>query len=330
MKISKNAPCSCGSGKKYKNCCGADAPPFDGSTKNDNWDEQVSQAINDNGGSTFEETTSIEEQIRIIRKAHTLPGFLGLSTTQMTNMLYEPFESPELFTFNEKWLPKNSKALQLFVAIAAGIGKDGINATSRGNLPIKLCRDILANTPENLNMDPLRISSETDYQDLHVIRLVGQMAGLIKKRKSRFSLTKLGHELMQPERKAQLFHNLFKTYAMKFNWAFRDGYPDASIIQTCWLFSLYSLSLFGSQWRPSYFYSNKLLEAFPKIIYEFEERPYSTMEKQFHYCFQIRTLLRFAKFWGVIEVHETKSPNSLMHEYQIQAPYLSSLLQFHV
>jgi hypothetical protein len=173
----------------------------------------------------------------------------------MANLLYQPFESPHPITFNEQWFPEQSTALLLFDELASGIGKEGVKATIRGNLPIQLCRDILANTPEDLLLRPPRIRSETEFDELHTIRIVGELAGLIEQKKNRFSLTPLGQELIQAEHRAQLFHTLFKAYATEYNWGYRDFYPDADIIQTAWLFSLYCLSIFGQQWRPCRFYA---------------------------------------------------------------------------
>lgn len=331
MKISRNAPCPCGSGKKYKRCCGADGQPFNGVAQNDPWAEQVAQAIEDSGASTMEEMDAIVEQMSIERNDRPIRGFLGLSPTQMSEFLYHPLESPQLVSFNEKWVPENSLPLQIFVALAVGISKEGVRATQKGNLPIQLCRDILASIPEDkISLRPSRITTEDRFPELYTLRALGQMVGLIKKYKSRIMLTKLGHKLMQPDRKAELFHTLFKAYVKKYNWGYRDRYPDVNIIQTGWLFSLYCLSLYGSQWRPSHFYSDKFLEAFPMALEEFDERPYSTIKQQFYSCYEIRTLVRFAHFWGIVDVREHKVPNSISFEYDIKAPHIKNLLQFNV
>ncbi|MEW8420059.1 MAG: SEC-C metal-binding domain-containing protein [Candidatus Thiodiazotropha endolucinida] len=328
MKISRNTPCPCGSGKKYKRCCGADTQPYDEPAQG-TWAEQLSQAIEDSGASTIEEMNAMVQRLSAERNTRPVQAFLGLSPAQMAGLLYKPLESPELVTFNEDWFPEHSIALQLFDALATGISKDGVKATSRGNLPIQLCRDILANTPEDLLMRPPRIRTETEFDELHTLRVVGELAGLIEQSKTRFVLSPLGQKLTQPDRRTQLFHTLLKAYATKFNWGYRDGYADVEIIQTGWLFSLYCLSSFGAQWRPCRFYAEKFVEAFPMALNEIEGTPYTSVEEQFHHCYQTRTLVRFARFWGLIDIRKLKTPDSIGFDYEVQAPRLSDWLQFH-
>ena len=328
MKIPRNAPCPCGSGKKYKRCCGADIQPYEDSVQGMNVAQQLAQAIKASGASTIEEMNVLGQQLSAERNARPLKEFLGLSPEQMANLLYQPLASPGLVTFNEDWFPAQSTALLLFEALASGIGEEGIKATGKGNLPIQLCRDNLADIPEDIFIRPDRIRSETEFDELHTIRIVGELAGLIEHRKSRFYLTPLGQELIQVEHRAQLFHVLFNTYTSEFNWAYRDLYPDVEIIQTAWLFSLYCLSMFGQQWRPCRFYAEKFMQAFPVAINEMEEGEYYSPEQQLESCYGLRTLDRFARFWGLIEMRPLTSPKSRAFEYELQAPRLSEWLHF--
>ena len=63
MKISRNASCPCGSGKKYKRCCGADIQPYEENNKGISAAEQLAQAIQASGASTIEEMNAIAQQI---------------------------------------------------------------------------------------------------------------------------------------------------------------------------------------------------------------------------------------------------------------------------
>jgi len=182
---------------------------------------------------------------------------------------------------------------------------------------------------EDTFIRPDRIRSETEFDELHTIRIVGESAGLIEHRKSRFHLTPLGQELMQAEHRAQLFHVLFKTYVTEFNWGYRDLHPDAEIIQTAWLFSLYCLSVFGQQWRPCRFYAEKFTQAFPIAVNEMDEDHYFSPEQQLNSCYMLRTLDRFARFWGLIDMRPFTSPKLRAFEYELQAPRLSEWLHFH-
>ena len=330
MKISRNSPCHYGSGKKYKRCCGADAQPFATSSQK-SLSEQLAEAINASHVSTIEEANVIAQRISAAENARPRPEFLGLSALQMSGVLYKPLASPELATFNENWFSKHAHALQIFNKLTDGIGAEGVNATGKGNLPLQLCRDILADTPDDFDFSlrPSRIRTETEFGDLHVLRIIGEMAGLLKHRKKKFVLTSLGQELLQAKNQGGLFNRLLKTYASQFNWAYRDGYPEVEIIQTGWLFSLYCLSLFGNKWRPCSFYADKFLNAFPMALDGFDDTPYSSDVEQFHSCYRVRTMERFAHFWGLIERRKCQTADSRTFEFEVRATHLLEWLQFH-
>jgi len=197
-KIGRNDSCTCGSGKKYKRCCGADVQPF-AESSHGGLSEQVAEAIKASNVSTVEEANFIAQRISENHNARPKQEFLGLSPAQMTGILYKPFESPELVRFNENWLPKHALALQIFNKLTDGIGEEGVKATGKGNLPLQLCRDILAHTPEDLLLRPSRIRTETEFSELNVLRIIGEMAGLIKQNKTKFILTSLCRKLAQPD-----------------------------------------------------------------------------------------------------------------------------------
>ena len=100
MKISRNSPCPCGSGKKYKRCCGADVQPYAESSQG-SLSEQLAEAIKASSVSTIEEANQIAQEISARQNARPIQEFLGLSPAQMTGILYNPLQSPELVTFNE-------------------------------------------------------------------------------------------------------------------------------------------------------------------------------------------------------------------------------------
>lgn len=330
MKISRNTPCPCGSGKKYKHCCYSKAQPYNGTTQKEPWTERVTHFTVDRDTLTDEEFAAIMEQMHLERNTRPLKEFLGLSASQMSDLLNQPLESLKFVTFNEQWLPKHPVALELFISLAEAIGEEGIKATNRGNIPVKICMEVLANTPRLRFLKPIRIRSETKFKELYSVRTMGETAGLIERSESRFILTERGHELMQPDRKAELFHTMFKTYATRYNWGFPDNFPEADLIQTGWLFSLYCLTLFGSELRHNRFYSEKFFEAFPMALNEFHAGGEFTGEQQFQNCYNLRFFLRFANFWGIIHLHMREHPYSKWPIYEIKAPDINNLIQFHI
>lgn len=329
QKIGRNDSCTCGSGKKYKRCCGADVRTFAESSQG-SLSEQLAEAIQSSNVSTIEEANVIAQRISATHNARPRHEFLGLSPAQMAGILYKPFESPELVKFNEHWLPKHALALQIFNKLTDGIGEEGVKATGQGNLPLQLCRDILADMPEDLLIRPSRIRTETEFSELNVLRIIGEMASLIQKSKTKFILTPSWKKLTQVNNQSGLFNCLFNAYVTQLNWGYCDAYPEIEIIQTGWMFSLYCLSLFGNQWRPCSFYADKFLNAFPMALEEFDETPYASVKKQFNWCYKLRTLERFAFFWGLIEMRKCQADDPRDFEFEVRAPQLSEWLQFKV
>ncbi len=62
-----------------------------------------------------------------------------------------------------------------------------------------------------------RRPQEEDVRDLHMLRVVLQLAGLVKKRSGHFSITQRGRQLLSPDKAAGLFETLLRTYFGKFN-----------------------------------------------------------------------------------------------------------------
>jgi SEC-C motif len=324
-KIGRNDSCTCGSGKKYKRCCGTEVRSFaEGSLS-----EQLAEAFKAGNVSTIEEANVIAKRISATHNARPRQEFLGLSSAQMAGILYKPFDSPELVTFNENWLPSHALALQIFNKLTDAIGEEGVKATGKGNLPIQLCRDILADTRTDLLRSP-RIRTETEFNELHVLRIIGEMSSLIKQSKTKFIRTLSWQKLTQVNNQSGLFNCLFKAYVTQFNWAYCDAYPEIEIIQTGWMFSLYCLSLFGHQWRSCSFYADKFLHAFPMVLDGFDETPYASVKKQFNWCYNLRTLERFALFWGLIEIRKCQTDDPRDFEFEVRAPKLCEWLQFKV
>ena len=288
--------------------------------------KKLKQDISDIGGMTMDE---IAESLMDKHNHRAIKEFLWLSPIQMSKMLYMPLETPDLVTFTEDWFPSGAEALKLFSKLADTIGQPGVKATGQGNLPIKLCREIFASTPDELQLRPPSIRTEREFDELHTLRLVGELAGLIEVRKSRFVLTHLGKEVTQDANKPRLFNVLFKSYTTTFNWSYRDGYPDAEIIQRGWLFSLYCLSIFGEKWRPCSFYGETFLRAFPDSHKESDGDQCFSCPRHFYQCYESRSLRRFAKFWGLVNMKQVMDSKNAWFDFEVRSIELSEWLQFH-
>jgi hypothetical protein len=63
-------------------------------------------------------------------------------------------------------------------------------------------------------------------------------------------------------------------------------------------------------------------------INDMDEDSYLSPEQQLDACYRLRTLNRFAQFWGLIEMRRLTSPKPRAFEYELQAPRLAQWLTF--
>lgn len=262
--------------------------------------------------------------------------FLGLSPEQMHRLLHFPFETPELFVFPACLdVTPSAPIISLFNLLAAGIGEDGLKATTTGNLPRKFCRDTaMAYFGEEGYKDWSRygeLKTEPEFRELHVTRLVAELAGLVRTYKGKFILSKECHKLMAGKGVAAIFPRMFKAFVQKYNWAYQDRLGEVPFIQQSFLFTLYMLTLHGKEWHINTFYEDSFLRAFPILLSQI--RPIGncyTPEMVFRNSYSRRCLDHFAQFMGLAEI-ERPGNDRYSGEFMVKSlPLLDHLAQFHL
>ena len=303
----KNQPCPCGSGKIYEDCCFIeDILPAD------RMDAQAfTQAVLEllesrKFKSPAEAQAFIDKLTRALNVAP-LEDFSGVSPEQMYHFLHRPFDSPGLIDYNLtiRRFP-DTPFFRLFLHLMQGVAKEELKATAEGNLPVKFVKvaaEQYFGAQEYSKMQRyISFRTETDFSALHTVRLLAQMAGIIRKYKGRFQATKTGQSVVEQGMDGRAFLALFKTHTRKFNWAYGDRYPDIPTIQQSFLFTLYLLSKYGDSLRPSSFYGDLFLKAFPVALQETPPVSFEEREETLLSCYALRTLGRFAHFLGFIEI----------------------------
>ena len=119
------------------------------------------------------------------------------------------------------------------------------------------------------------------------------MAGLIKKRANKFSLTKKGEEIIVKKKIRELFDELAYSFFNKWNWGFRTWNPKVlCLIQDSAIFNLYLLNKKAQNWISGEELSKIYLHAFPNLIYETHSfnnssvyATHSTPEEDVIHCF---------------------------------------------
>ena len=306
MKTGRNSPCPCGSGKKYKQCCLA-KPGFAQAIA-----DEIAETAEEQPFFSLEDLNAFAKQQMNQRNRRMLDEFCGLSPEQMTHLLYKPFDSPETVYFNaDVASTRDTEIMRLFISLVEAIGESGLKTTAKGNLPLKFCKAMAeqlrqADDEESGGIRLLRIggiSSEVDLEVLHCTRLVAQLAGLIRKYRGKFVLTKKCKKMLVLGDYGNIYLELFKAYTTKFNWGYRDGYPEAGIVQHSFLYTLFLLASFGDTQQPQQFYEDKFLAAFPMALDMFPESSYSTAEEEACRCYFLRSIDRFAVFFGLAELN---------------------------
>lgn len=135
-KTGRNDPCPCGSGRKYKHCCGA---PGAGHTNTAA--DGLKTAL---GAQQFSDKADAQAFVGFhVARANAagLDDFDGLSPEQISDLLYTPLASPHRLEFAQSGVPAAQAPIMiLFDALADAIGEDGLRATAKGNLPRAFCK----------------------------------------------------------------------------------------------------------------------------------------------------------------------------------------------
>ena len=116
---------------------------------------------------------------------------------------------------------------------------------SLGNLPRSFVRRMLDEMSwKPLQLEGMQLSqraayNEEDVPDLKELRVVLGLAGLLKKRHGRFSLTRRGEQMLAAEQSGRLFALLLRTYFGRFNMFYGYRWRDDPEMQAHIVFSLW-------------------------------------------------------------------------------------------
>jgi hypothetical protein len=158
---------------------------------------------------------------------------------------------------------------------------------------------------EHIESGLVKLWREQDCISIANARFTTQLAGLVRKANGKLALTKKGVKLLLPENRITLFKLFFQTFTEKLMWGSNDLYPDKTVGQLGWAFSVFMLTKFGDQANSTDFYSEKYLKAFPNFI-TFFKPSYSTPERQCAHCYSTRTFDRFLLWFGFVTVEKKK------------------------
>jgi hypothetical protein len=253
----------------------------------------------------------------------------------MYRFLHYPFDSPGLIDYNLeiKRFP-DAPFFRLFSYLMQGVVKEELKATALGNLPQKFVQAAAPWFYDEEEYAKMRrymtFRTETDFMELHTVRLTAELAGFVRKVKGRFRATRAGRAVVEQEMNGTAFFALFQAYTRKFNWAYNDRYPGLPMIQEAFLFSLYLLRKQGAVLQPASYYADLFLKAFPFALEETPEYSYATREETLLSCYATRTLSRFGRFFGFIEIAGDDKGRWIEKRFVKKTQFLDEWLRFSV
>lgn len=297
---------------------------------------EVEEKLESGELSSLDEAQAVVDAFMQQKNSVPLAEFHGLSPEQMYRFLYFPLESPSFVQFGEYGAvhPTTAPVLTLFSLLAEAVGEKGLTSTARGNLPQRFCREAALSFWGQEKYDDRTkygaIRSEMDFFDMHCLRLVAELAGLVRKYKGKFILSAKCRKKIASHGVGAVYPDLFMAYVQKFNWAYRDGYQEVTFFQQAFLFTLFLLQKYGGKSRPQSFYEDIFLKAFPDMSCEVEKTPYQTVEETISRAYFYRTLKHFAEFFGLAELQEI-SVGTVPVRYEVKKlPLLDQFVSFFV
>lgn len=230
-------------------------------------------------------------------------NFESLSAEQVHFLIYDPFgnESPlKLRPLNSEDYANIPILNQIKFLVNHIREKGEVKLTKNGFFPTKLVAELYKQgymKDEFIEEGIYKLYKETDSNTVHLSRLLLELSGITKKRKGQLSLTRAGEKTAADDQ--DLLELIFKTFCLKFNWPYFDGYEDENIGQLGFGFTLLLLSKYGQEFRPTDFYLEKYLDAFPQLL-EGISPEYGSREEYALRMYSIRTFDRFLVYFNFI------------------------------
>lgn len=145
---------------------------------------------------------------------------------------------------------------RIVLALLAGHPK-GVKATSKGNFPrafVNAFRERMRQRATPMEdryegREATGVLNEEDVWSLHVVRLLLDLAGLVKKRKGVISRTRRGETLTDESRAGELYSSLLRAQFRGMDLAYLDRAESIPELQYTLGYTLYQLTHSDREWR---------------------------------------------------------------------------------
>jgi hypothetical protein len=250
-----------------------------------------------------------------------IEDFEDYSPNEMNYIIYDLFNDNSVISFHEN--PSSEILSQIpFLSqvkfLLTLINKQGeLKLTTKGFLPIKSVSEIYNKgfiKDDMIESGINKLYKESDCDIITLTRIIPELAGLIKKRSGKLSLTKNGKKIIDNNNEFELLKTIFSTFIEKFNWSFFDYFEDERLGQLGVGFTFILLNKYGNIYRTNDFYTKKYLKAFPWLKKNVETS-YSTIVDEINHCYSVRTFERFLNYFNLIEI---KGKRNLIEKIEIK------------
>ncbi|AZG71743.1 YecA family protein [Shewanella livingstonensis] len=301
MKLGRNDPCHCGSGKKYKRCC------------MDNVSKQHGQVFDDieanlamNPDLSLDELNAALQHKVQDRNNQPHKDLCGVTPTQMANWLYAPFDELQWVTISTPEDLSASPVMRyLALILDEAMAQDGsLKATSKGNLPAKLVKQASELLPEfsvaqfqrDISISEFSGSNEDKFNALHYTRVLAEISGIIYRRSGCYHVKKSAQKLYQTSGIQAFFKPMLEAAISKYNWGYLDGFEYDVDLRTFWLFMLWRIQSHNSVDQ----LVKEVMTAFPDLQLACHSEDDLSSERKLSVLIESRFVKRFLQFWGFI------------------------------
>ncbi len=330
MKVGRNDPCPCGSGKKYKRCCmdvrsKQHAEIFD----------DIAQTAAMNPNLSIDELNLVAQQKTAERNNRPNADFCGLTPTQMVNWLYAPFSELGWVNISTSEDLSTSPVMRYLSLILdnAMMQEGSIKATVKGNLPAKLVKQAsellpafaVAQFETEPSISEFTGSNEDKFNALHYTRVLAELSGLLYLKGGRFHVKKAAQKQYQKQGIQAFFKPMLEAAISKYNWGYLDSFEQDADLRTFWLFMLWRLQSHASV----DLLIDEVITAFPNVLLEFTLDDYYSPKQRLGILIESRFIERFLQFWGftIIDPRRVLNDELVTRKVQIQ-PLLTQTFQF--
>lgn len=263
------------------------------------------------------------------------PEMSNLTPEQVHKLIYADWNAPDSpIRFNRNIPLEKLRQAEFLISarefLTMLVEQDGFTKTTQsGYLTRRFVSDaldrftFLEGKKEKL-LKYSKIINETDVFDIHIVRIVLEFAGLIRKQKGAFRITRKGRELLGDHNAGELYTLLFITMFRKFNLEYLDRYSENAHLQHSAAFMLYCLMTNATKWTDLVALTKRI--TLPKV----QEMAFSpTGHDQLSGQVEIRFLRPLSRF-GLVECRIDKEDRiNRQYSYRI-SPLFKRFIDFHL